>query len=303
MEKFVAQNKLLDADAIQRAEMLGIQARQIVEGYMSGEHKSPYHGFAIEFAQHREYTAGDDTRHLDWKVLARTERYYIKQYEQETNYVAHILLDGSESMKYASGKTSKFDYARVIAATFAYLILLQRDAVAVGMFDTAVKGYLPRSDNMASIHNIMRVLAAFAPSEKTSIPTVLNEMARQVKRRGIFILISDFFDDVDAVMRGIQHLRFSKHEVVVCQVLDPYELKFPFTGSVEFHGLEGFGRILTRPAELKKSYLAAMQAFTDKMRDGCERNGCHYLKIETSQPWHEVLSGYLAFRERTRGAR
>src|SRR5947208_11045514 len=172
---------LLDPVAISRAEALGLNARFIVEGYMAGEHKSPFRGFAIEFAQHREYTHGDDTRHLDWKVLGRTERYYIKQYEQETNYVAHILLDGSESMKYGSGKTSKFDYARVIAATFAYLVLVQRDAVAVGMFDTVVKGYLPRTDNMASIHNIMRVISSFVPTEKTSIPAVLNEMARQVK--------------------------------------------------------------------------------------------------------------------------
>jgi uncharacterized protein (DUF58 family) len=303
LEKLVSHNKLLDAEAIQRAEMLGIQAREIVEGYMAGEHKSPYRGFAIEFAQHREYVPGDDTRHLDWKVLGRTDRYYIKQYEQETNYVAHILIDGSESMKYGSGHVTKFDYARTMAACLAYLILLQRDAVAVGMFDTAVKGYLPRTDNMSSIHNIMRVLTSFAPTEKTSIPAVLNEMARQVKRRGIFILMSDFFDDIDAVVRGIQHLRFGGNEVIVFQTLDPYELKFPFTGSVEFHGLEGWPRIITRPADLRKSYLAAINAFIDKLRDGCERNGCHYVKVDTSQPWHEVLSGYLAFRERTRGMR
>src|SRR5438309_5375751 len=191
-------NVLLDPLAIQKAESLGLHARFIVEGYMAGEHKSPFRGFAVEFAQHREYVPGDDTRHLDWKVLGRTDRYYIKQYEQETNYVAHILIDGSESMKYGSGAVTKFDYARTMAACLAYLILLQRDAVAVGMFDTAVKGYLPRTDNMSSIHNIMRVLTSFAPTEKTSIPAVLNEMARQVKRRGIFVLMSDFFDDIEA---------------------------------------------------------------------------------------------------------
>src|SRR5438477_6115490 len=144
---------LLDPQAIQRAELLGLQARQIVEGYMAGEHKSPYRGFAIEFAQHREYVPGDDTRHLDWKVLGRTDRYYIKQYEQETNYVAHILIDGSESMKYGSGTVTKFDYARTMAACLAYLILLQRDAAALAVFDNSLRNYLPRTDSLASIHN------------------------------------------------------------------------------------------------------------------------------------------------------
>src|SRR3954471_2640303 len=138
---------LLDAETISQAQALGLHARYIVEGYMSGEHKSPFRGFSVEFTQHREYVPGDDTRHLDWKVLGRSDRYYIKQYEQETNYVAHLLLDGSESMKYASGKVSKLDYGRTIAACLAYLILLQRDAVAVGVFDAALRDYQPRTDS------------------------------------------------------------------------------------------------------------------------------------------------------------
>lgn len=290
---------LLDPAAISRAESLGFNARFIVEGYMAGEHKSPYRGFAIEFAQHREYTHGDDPRHLDWKVLGRTDRYYIKQYEQETNYVANILLDGSESMKYGSGKLTKLQYGKMMAACLAYLILHQRDASALGLFDTTMRDYAPRSDNMATIHNVMARLAAFEPKDQTNIATVLHDMARQIRRKGIVIVISDFFDDEEKVLEGIQHLRFGGNEVVVFHLMDPYELEFPFAGLVEFDGLEGVPKILTRPAEVRKSYLREVESFRLRLRDGCEKNQCHYTLVNTAQPWPEVLSAYLAFRLRT----
>ena len=290
---------LLDPQAISRAEALGLNARYIVEGYMAGEHKSPYRGFAVEFAQHREYTHGDDPRHLDWKVLGRTDRYYIKQYEQETNYVAHLLLDGSESMKYGSGKLTKLHYAKVLAACLAYLILHQRDAAALALFDTTVRDYAPRSDNLASIHHLMAKLAAFEPREQTQIGAVLHDMARQLRRKGIVIIISDLFDDEQTVLEGIQHLRFGGNEVIVFQVMDPYELEFPFNGLVEFDGLEQLPKILTRPAEIRKTYLAEVEAFRRRLREGCERNQCHYVMVNTAQPWHELLSAYLAFRRRT----
>ncbi len=292
---------LLDPQAIQRAEHLGLQARTIVEGYMAGAHKSPFRGFAIEFAQHREYVPGDDTRHLDWKVLGRSDRYYIKQYEQETNYVAHLLLDGSESMKYASGKISKLDYGRTIAACLAYLILLQRDAVAVSVFDAKVQEHHPRTDSLAKIHEICATLATFVPTRETSISTVLADLARQVKRRGIVILISDLFDDEEKILKGIQQLRFGGHEVIVFHVLDPYELEFPFKGTVEFHGLEKSGRITTKPAELRKSYLAEFNAFLERIRLGCERNGCPYVRVATDRPWSEILSAFLASRQHRYG--
>lgn len=290
---------LLDPAAISRAETLGLHARFVVEGYMAGEHKSPYRGFAIEFAQHREYTHGDDPRHLDWKVLGRTDRYYIKQYEQETNYVANLLLDGSESMRYGSGKLTKLHYGKMLAACLAYLILHQRDAAALGVFDTAVRDYAPRSDNLATIHNIMARLAAFEPKEQTNIGAVLHEMARQIRRKGLVILISDFFDDEAKVLEGIQHLRFGGNEVVVFHLMDPYELEFPFNGQVEFDGLEGIAKIQTRPAEIRKSYLREVEQFRQRLREGCERNNCHYTLVNTAQPLHEVLSAYLAFRLRT----
>ncbi len=291
---------LLDVQAIQAAEYLGIQARTVVEGYMSGAHKSPFRGFAIEFAQHREYVPGDDTRHLDWKVLGRSDRYYIKQYEQETNYVAHILLDGSESMRYGSpGVPTKFEYAKVMAACLAYLILLQRDAAAVGVFDAEMRDYIPRTDNLSKIHQIMTTLSAFDPTKTTDIASALQTMARQNKRRGIFILISDLFDDEAKIIEGIQRLRFDGHEVILFHVLDPTELEFNFQGTVEFQGLEGQPKLTLQPQALRKSYLREFNAFLDRVRLGCERNRCQYVQVRTDHPWHEVLSAYLASRQHT----
>jgi len=289
---------LLDPAAIARAESLGFAARLLVEGYMSGEHRSPYHGFAIEFAQHREYSHGDDTRHLDWKVLGRTDRYYIKQYEQETNFVAHLLVDGSSSMRYASGKLSKFDYARVMAACLAYLVLHQRDAVSLELFDRSVREQVPRTNNLASIHNIIHRLSAFEPNDGSSIAPVLHNLAVRLRRRGIVILISDLLDDEEAILDGIRHIRFGGSEVIVLQTLDPAEIDFPFRGVVEFEGLEQEGRITTRPDEIRKSYLAEFGAFRRRIVEGCERNGCHHLLVNTAHPWEEVLGGYLAFRRR-----
>lgn len=224
-------SNFLDPVALQRAEMLGLDARQIVEGYMVGAHKSPYRGFAIEFAQHREYVPGDDTRHLDWKVLGKSDRYYIKQYELEMNYVAHLLLDGSESMRYGSGKLTKFDYARTMTACLAYLILLQRDTVSLGIFDDDLRATYKRTNNLSSIHEIMHLLAEFEPSAKTQLPAVLTRLAQTIKRKGIVIVISDFLDDEEAVMRGIQHLRFAGSEVIMMQVLDPYRDHVSFRGA------------------------------------------------------------------------
>jgi uncharacterized protein (DUF58 family) len=294
-----AANILLDPLAIQKAESLGLHARFIVEGYMAGEHKSPFRGFAIEFTQHREYTPGDDTRHLDWKVLGRTDRYYLKQYEQETNYVASILLDGSESMKYGSGSITKLQYGKMLAAVLSYLILHQRDAVAVGVFDTAMRGYVPRTGNLGSIHNIMKVLAEFDPTQQTSVGSVLHEVAGQIKRKGIVILISDLFDDEEKILEGIQHIRFGGSEVILFHVMDPFELDFPFSGMVEFEGLEQAPKILTRPREIRKSYLQAVEEFRRKIREGCERNNVHYMLVNTGHALHEVISGYLAFRLKT----
>ena len=289
---------LLDPDAIARAEALGMQARFVVEGYMAGEHKSPYRGFAIEFSQHREYAQGDDIRHLDQKVLARTERNYIKQYEQETNFVANILVDASESMAYKSGEVSKLDYAKQVAACFSYLIIQQRDAVALGIYDEEITEYIPRSDNRSTLFRIMERLAAIGAKDETDTAAVLHSMAKQLRRKGIVIVISDFFDDEDAVLEGIQHLRYGGHEVIAIQVLDPYEKEFPFTGLVEFEGLENIENLKTRPSEIRKTYLKEFEAFQTKLRKGLEKNQCHFKEFATDQPLKEALTAYLAFRQK-----
>jgi uncharacterized protein (DUF58 family) len=290
---------LLDPQAVSEAESLGMHARYVVEGYLAGNHKSPFHGFSVEFTQHREYVPGDDLRHLDWKVLGRSDRYYIRQYEQETNFVCHLLVDGSESMKYASGRLSKLDYAKQMAAVLAYVILGERDAVSLNVFDSESRRYIPRTGNLASIHGIMKTLADFQPTEATSIAPVLHQVAQANPRRGIVALISDCLDDEQAILDGIQHCRFVGHEVIVFHVLDPAELEFPFKGNVEFIGYENLGRQTTRPNEIRKSYLAALNAFLDTIKFGCEKNKVHYVQVTTGTPLHETLTGYLAFRQRT----
>ena len=292
------QTNLLDADTLARGEALGILARTVVEGYRVGEHRSPFKGFAIEFAQHREYTLGDDTRHLDWKVLGRTDRYYIKQYEQDTNFVAQIVLDGSESMNYGSGKTTKLDYAKQLAACFAYLVLMQRDAIALHVFDTEMRETMTRTDSMAKIHSIMHRLAAFKATQPTRLGVALSDVARMTKARGIVVVVSDLFDDEEAFEKSLQQIRFGGSEIIVFHVMDPYELDFPFDGTVEFIGLEGANRLKTNPQAIRKSYLESMNAFRKRMQLVCDRSGSHYILANTKTPLAEMLSSYLAFRHK-----
>jgi uncharacterized protein (DUF58 family) len=298
MENPSPQTGLLDADAIARGESLGILARTVVEGYRVGEHRSPFRGFAIEFAQHREYTIGDDTRHLDWKVLGRTDRYYIKQYEQDTNFVAQLVMDGSESMNYGSGKITKLQYAKALAACLAYLVLLQRDAVALHVFDTEMRDTMTRTDNVAKIHPIMERLSAFKATQLTKLGPALSDVARMTKARGIIMVISDLFDDEEAFEKGIQQIRFGGSEVVVFHVMDAYELDFPFDGTVEFIGYEGGARLKTAPQSIRKSYLDSVNAFRKRMQAVCDRAGCHYVLANTGHPLGEMLSSYLAFRHK-----
>jgi len=289
---------LLDADAIARGESLGILARSVVEGYRVGEHRSPFKGFAIEFAQHREYTIGDDTRHLDWKVLGRTDRYYIKQYEQDTNFVAQLVIDGSDSMNYGSGKITKLQYAKVLSACLAYLVLIQRDSIALHVFDTEMRETVTRTDSMMKIHPIMDRLAAFKATEKTKLGLALSEVARRTKARGIVIVISDLFDDEDEFEKGVRQIRFGGSEVIVFHILDKNELEFPFTGTVEFTGFEGGIKMKTNPAAIRKSYLESMNAFRKRIQLICDHSGCHYILADTSHLLAETLSGYLAFRHK-----
>lgn len=275
-------------------------ARQIVEGYRVGEHRSPFRGFAIEFAQHREYTTGDDLRHLDWKVLGRTDRHYIKQYEQDTNFVAHLLIDASESMEYGSTDLTKMHYAKVLAACLSFIILQQRDAVALNIFDTRMRDRIPRTDNPGKIHEIMSRLAALKPESGTNLGAAMHDLASSARRRGIVIIISDLFDDEDSFQKNVERLRFQGNEVIVFHVLDPFEMEFPFTGTVKFVGLEGAADMETSPASIRKSYLESLNAFRQRIRGICSGSASHYILCDTSVPIAETLSQYLAFRQNHR---
>jgi len=290
----------LHPDVVSRAQALGLKARLVVEGLRVGDHKSPYRGFSVEFVQHREYVPGDDIRHIDWKGYGRSERYTIKQYEQETNFIAHILLDSSKSMLYGEGAANKMEYAKVLTAVLTYLIIHQRDMVSLGVFDQGWRQRLPASSQMGHIQTILHTLESLEPREKTSIAPLLHDLAQQVRRRGLVFVISDCFDDVEPLLDGLRHLRFQGHEVTVFHVMHPDELDFPFNGMIKFDGMEDRIELLTRPQLIRSSYMRAVKKFVDELQTGCEKNRCDYVQLNTGRPLAELLTEYLARRLRVR---
>jgi uncharacterized protein (DUF58 family) len=290
----------LKPDVIARAEALGLKARTLVEGMRVGDHKSPYHGFSVEFIQHREYVPGDDIRYLDWKVYGRSDRYVIKQFEQETNFAGHILLDASRSMLYGEGDRNKLEYAKVLAATLAYVIIQQRDSAGLYVFDSAWRRQVPPGSQPGLIQEILKALESTQPQEKTSIAPLLHELADKVRRRGLVFLISDCFDEVPPVLDGLRHLRFQGHEVVLFHVLHPDEMGFPFDGMVKFEGVELPQHLLTRPRLIRPSYLRNLEAYLKQLQAGCETNRVDYVLTDTSRPLGETLTAYLARRLKIR---
>jgi uncharacterized protein (DUF58 family) len=291
---------LLQPDIIARAQALGLKARGIVEGLRVGDHKSPYRGFSVEFVQHREYVPGDDIRHIDWKSYGRSERYTIKQYEQETNFTGHLLVDSSRSMLYGDGETNKLECAKLLAATLAYLIIHQRDSAALAVFDETWRTQLPASSQPGHVHTILRALEDTRPREKTALGPLLNELAQTIRRRGLIFLISDCFDEVQSLLGGLRHLRFQGHEVTVFHMLHPDEIAFPFEGMVKFDGLEERLHLLTRPHLIRSAYLRALSAYFQELRAGCEASRCDYVLVDTSRPLVETLAEYLARRLRVK---
>src|SRR5262245_58090228 len=291
--------KYLDPETLQRIGSLELIAREVVEGIRIGMHKSPLRGFSTEFAHHRPYVPGDPVRHLDWRVFARTERYYLKQYEAETDFTAHLLLDGSSSMHYGSGQITKLEYAKYLAASLAYLVVTQRDAVALAIFDSELRQYIEPSSSMTIIGNIAGELEKIDPVPRTNIAALLHEFAGRIKRRGFVILISDLFDHVDEFVRGLDHLRYGGHNVIVFHTLDPYELTFPFDGSIKFKGLEDLSEILTRPQRIRSAYLDELKKLLKKIKDACNRTQADYVLVDTSKPLDMVISSYLMARNLT----
>jgi uncharacterized protein (DUF58 family) len=289
----------LDPKVLAKLERLDLKARLIVEGFISGLHQSPFHGFSVEFAQHREYAPGDDVRRIDWKVYARSDRHYIKEYEEETNLVAYVLLDISESMRYASGAVSKLDYGCYVAASLVYLMLQQRDSVGLVLFDDAVRRFVSDSSKPGHRVELIAALENIRPEGRTELGQVLHYMVGQVRRRGMIIVISDLLTDPDRLLNGLKHLRHRRHEVIVFHVLDEHELTFPFRELTLFKGMEGYPHLFTEPRALRDQYLRELNAFLDRIRRECLETQIDYQRLSTADPLDVALSSYLATRMAT----
>jgi uncharacterized protein (DUF58 family) len=290
-------SRYLDPKTLTKLGSLDLTARLIVEGYISGQHRSPYHGFSVEFAQHREYSPGDDLKHLDWKVFGKSDRFYVKQYEEETNLRSYILLDTSESMKYASpGNISKLEYACFVAASLSYLLIRQQDSVGMVLFDNKIKKFIPSSASPAHLRLLLHELTQIVPEERTETGTIFHDLAERIKRKGLVVILSDLFDDPENLLSGLQHFRHRRHEVIVFQILDDFESSFPFGNMTLFEGYENWPRLLCDPRALRKGYLEEYHAFTEKMKRGCRNNKIDFVPINTKHPLDVVLSAYLATR-------
>ncbi len=290
--------KYLDPKVLAKISGLELRARLIVEGFFSGMHHSPYHGVSVEFADHRAYTQGDDLRHIDWKVYGKTDKYYVKEYEQETNLNLMLAVDGSESMNYRSAGASmtKYEYTAAVAAAIAYLTIQQQDSVGLTLFDEHLTSFVKPSNNAQHWKTLIEGLAHPTGPAKTSLERVLGELAERLSHRTLIILISDLFDDVDATLKGFKHLRYRHHELIVWNIWDHAELTLPLSGPTMFDGLESMGKLLTDPRSLRARYLQEVERFQTRLRTGCGHMHVDFTIFDTSAPLDAALSGYLATR-------
>lgn len=290
--------KYLDPQTLAKLQGLEVRARAIVEGYVAGMHKSPYHGFSIEFAEHREYVPGDDLRHVDWKVFGKTDKYYLKQYEEETNLVAYTLLDTSESMMYQGPDSpmSKLEYAQCIAAALSYLILKQQDSVGLVTFDREIRKMVPALGNPSHLKQIIHVMSECEAIRKTATGPIFHELAERLKRRSVVLILSDLFDSIPSMMAGLKHFRHRRHDVIVFQVLDSAELDFPFRRTTMFKGLEQLPDVVTDPRSIRRAYLEELQKHIQQVRKGCRSQNVDYQLIRTDETLDVALSGFLSAR-------
>jgi uncharacterized protein (DUF58 family) len=294
--------KFLDPRTLARIGGLDLRARLIVEGLMTGMHRSPYQGISVEFAQHRPYTAGDDTRHVDWKQYAKTDKIYLKQYLQETNLHLICIVDASESMGYGSVKGeggttwTKYDHATAIAASLSYMAIQQQDSVGLAIFDQALSRYFKPSNSPGQWKVVVNELQQVPRWNKTNTGKILDQIAEKLNHRSLIVILSDFFDDIEGIQSGLRHLRYKKHELMVFQILDPMEVNFPFEDVTLFKGLEGFGDLLTEPRALREGYLQQLNDFTEQMKKMCRGMHIDFQRFNSGDSLDVALSSFLATR-------
>lgn len=286
-------SRYLDPEVLARMADRHLEPRGLVVGNLAGAHRSPLSGFAVEFAGHREYVPGDDPKHIDWRVYFTRDKYFIKQYEMETNFVCHLVLDVSASMRYGEGRTQKLLYAAQMATTLGYSIVKQSDKVSLATFDERLLSFLPPSNSMSQIVRMTEHLDEIKPVKKTAMADCLTELAGRTRRREIVMIFSDFFTDLDALETALQRLRYSQHEVALFQVLHHDELSFDFGGMVKFVGLEMPQELLAQPEDVRRSYLAALERFNARFEEICQRNRVERVLVDTSRNMGEVFVDYL----------
>ncbi len=288
--------RFLHPEAIKRIGRLEIRARHIVEGFLSGMHRSPYFGQSVEFLQHREYVPGDDLRHVDWQVWARQDRLYVKQYEEDTNLRCYLVVDVSGSMQYGEGTWTKYEYGCTAAASLAYLLLKQQDAVGCVTFDQSIRSKVPPSSRRNHIMSVVQALDQQSPDNKTQLLDVFRHVAETFPRRGMMIVVSDLFADPQSTIKGLRLLRQRGHDVMVFHIMDDDELDFPFNGPTRFEDSESDAHLNCNPRALRDGYLAALDEFLEQMRHGCAKNTVDYALIRTGDPLDAVLAHYLSNR-------
>jgi len=290
-----------DPTTLARFGKLDVVARLVVEGYMMGQHKSPFKGSSVEFVEHRQYYPGDEIRHIDWRAYGKTGRYYVKEYEDETNLRCYLMLDASGSMGYGQSTLSKFDYARQMTAAFSYLLLRQRDAVGLCLFDSRVREMIEPSMNAVQFPRIIQTLEQATPGQDTSLGKVFEEIIPRLKRRSLIILLSDLFDDIKPLQAALKRFRHYHHEVIVLQVNAPEEEEFPFSRPTQFRGLEpAHKRLLVDPHRLRRHYLEHYQKFMKQIDQICGKTGVDRVKLLTNASFAEALGKYLAYRSKRR---
>ncbi len=289
---------LLSAATIARLGAMDVRARAVVEGFVAGLHKSPYKGFSVEFAEHRQYIPGDPIKSIDWKVYGKSDRFYVKEFEEETNLRAYLVLDGSGSMGYGTGEVTKFDYGRYLSAALAYLMLRQQDSVGLLLFDEEIRRFVPPRSVGKHLRILLTELERAKPAAETKLAETLHRLADRVKRRGLVILMSDLFDDQDEVLFALRHFRHKRNEVIVFHILDEAERRFGFQREAIFRDLETDEEMLVRPWEIQSEYRKSIDAWTTRYRRTCREIGVDYVPMNTETPFDKALLAYLDKRRR-----